>query len=203
MKKYLVVSSLLFAVFALPVGLRADQSYNVNLTAGDDTVAGTIVTDGDLGALNTVEIDSFSFGVTRTISSGSGRGGSAKEQGSTADIDVTGNALTATSVGLFFNFYSTAPSALNFLDANDAFLLCLFTDEGCGPAGSGAVLTLGDTTFTETGLTGDQLLATTASATVPEPGTCGFLPIGFAGLALLLRKRSVRGIPFLPWRSVG
>jgi hypothetical protein len=195
---------LLFAFLAVPVGLRADQSYNVNLTVGDDTVTGTIVTDGDLGTLNTVEINSFSFGVTRTISSGSGGGGgSAKEQGSTADIEITGNALTATSVGLFFNFDSTAPSALNFLDANDAFLLCLFTDEGCDPAGSGAVLTLGDTTFTDTGLSGDQLFATTASATAPEPGTYGFLLIGFAGLVLLLRRRSAQGIPILPWRSVG
>jgi hypothetical protein len=182
MNKYLVIIPSLLAALAAPATLQADQqTYNVNFTVGGDTITGTIATDGDLGTLNAVEIDSFSFGLTRTIPSGGSAGGSAKESGSAADIDLTGDAVTATSAGLFFNFDTTDPSSLSFADAQDAFLLCLFTDEACDPPGSGEVLTLGGTTLTLTGLSGNQMIASSASAAAPEPGTFALMLIGIVG----------------------
>jgi len=110
MRKYLVIAPLLFAALGAPAALLAGQVYNVNLTLGADTVTGTIDTDGTLGTLNAVEINSFSFGVSRSISSPTGGGGTSKESGTFADIDITGDAVTTTAAGLFFNFNSTDPS---------------------------------------------------------------------------------------------
>jgi hypothetical protein len=189
MKNHLVIVSLLFVALAAPAALRADQQYNVNMTVGSDTVTGTIDTDGNLGTLNTVDINSFQFGVSNAGSSGESAGSTAKESGSVADIDLTGDGVTATSAGLFFNFNTTDPSSLQFLNAQDNFLLCLFTDEGCDPPGSGEVLTLGSDTFSLTNLSGNQMFASSATATAPEPGTLGFMLIGMVGVIFVLRKR--------------
>ena len=192
MKKYSVIIPLLFAALTVPAALQADQQYTVNFTVGSDTITGTIDTDGNLGTLNTVDINSFQFGVTNAGSSGESAGSTAKESGSVADIDIAGNSVTATAAGLFFNFDSTDPSSLQFLGAQDAFLLCLFTDEGCDPQGSGEVLTLDGQTFTSTDLSGNQMIAASASATAPEPGTFALMLVGIIGLLPILRKRSAQ-----------
>jgi hypothetical protein len=77
---------------------------------------------------------------------------------------------------------------------NGAFLLCLFTDGACDPSGSGEVLTLDGTTLALTGLSGNQLLATSASVPSPEPGTFGLMLIVVVGLMLMPRKRSAQGL---------
>jgi hypothetical protein len=192
MKNYVVVIPLLFAALAAPAALKADQAYNVNLTVGSETVTGTIVTDGNLGTLSFADINSFSFGLSNPGSSSGSAGGTVKGAGK-GDVAETGDAVTATSAGLFFNFDATDPSTLTFLDASDAFLLCLFTDEGCDPPGSGEVLTLGGDTFALTGLSGNQMFASTASATAPEPGTFALTLIGVVALVLVLRRRSAQG----------
>ena len=191
MNKYLVIVALLFTAFGAPAALRADQTYNVNFGAGTDTVTGTITTNGSTGTAGEIQIDSFSFGVTRTISSSTGGGASDKEgeTGSIGDIVITGDAVTATATGLYFNFDATDPSTLKFLDADNNFLWCLFTDEGCDPPGSGEALTLDGTTLAVTGLEGNQLIGTVATA--PEPGTLGLMLIGIVGLMLMSRRRFV------------
>jgi PEP-CTERM motif len=193
MKKYLVIIPLLFVALAAPATLKADQAYNVNLTVGSETVTGTIVTDGNMGTLSFTDVNSFSFGLSQAGSS-SGTGGATAKGAGKGGIVVTGDAVTATSAGLFFNFDTTDPSSLEFQDANDAFLLCLFTDEGCDPPGSGEVLTLGSDTQTVTGLSGHVLIASTASATAPEPGTFALMLIGIVGLISMLRKSSAQGL---------
>jgi hypothetical protein len=105
---------------------------------------------------------------------------------------VKGDAVTATANGLFFNFDATDPSFLMFEDANDAFLLRLFTDEACDPPGCGEALRLGDETLTLTGLSGNQMIASSVPA--PEPGTFGLMLIGIVGLVWRLRKRSTQGL---------
>jgi hypothetical protein len=132
MKKHLVIVPLLFAALAAPRALEADQQYNVNLTVGSETVTGTIVTDGNMGTLSFEDINSFSFGVSQAGSSSGSAGGTVKGAGK-GDIAESGDAVTATSAGLFFDFNATDPSSLKFLDAGDNFLLCLFTDEVCDP----------------------------------------------------------------------
>ena len=194
MNKYMVIVALLLVALAAPKVSRADQTYNVNFNAGSDTITGTIVTNGSTGTAGAIQIDSFSFGVTRSISSPTGGGGSDKEGeiGSIGDIVVTGDAMTATAAGLFFNFDATDPSTLAFLDADNNFIWCLFTDEGCDPPGSGSAVTLDGTTLTVTGLDGNQMIASVATA--PEPGTSGLMLIGFVGLMFVARKRTVQGL---------
>ena len=188
MKKYLVIVPLLFVAFGVPAALRADQTYNVNFNVGSDTITGTIDTNGGIGEF--VELNSFSFGVANTSSSPTGGGGTAKESdsGSIGDIVITGNAFTATAAGLFFNFDSTDKSSLEFLDADNNFILCLFTNEGCDPEGSGENLTLDGTESTITGLDGNLMIASIA----PEPGTLGLMLIGIVGLVLMTRRSSAR-----------
>lgn len=188
MKKCLVIFALVLVALAAPRLSRADQTYDVNFSGGSDTVTGTIVTGGETGTLGTIAIDSFSFGVTRSISSPTGGGGSDKEGevGSIGEIVITGDAVTATATGIYFNFDATDPSTLQFLDADNNFLWCLFTDKGCDPPGSGEALTLDGTTLAVTGLDGNVLIGTVATA--PEPGTLGLMLIGMVGLVFMARK---------------
>jgi hypothetical protein len=194
MKKYLAIFPLLFVALGTSAALRADQTYNVNFNVGPDTIIGTIDTDGETGMLGTIDIDSFSFGVTRSVSSSTGGSGASegKAAGSIGEIDVSGNPLTATATGLYFNFDDPNQSFLTFVDTNDEFLWCLFTNEGCDPPGGGEVLTVGSTTLTLTGLTGNQLIGTVATAS--EPGTLGLILIGIIGLMFVARKRSAHAL---------
>jgi hypothetical protein len=193
MKKYMVIVALLFVALAAPKVSRADQTYDVNFSAGSDTITGTITTNGSMGTLGTIQLDSFQFGVSRSITSPAG-GGSDKEgeSGSIGDIVITGDAVSATAAGLFFNFDATDQSSLEFLDADNNFIWCLFTDEGCDPAGSGSALTLDGTTLTVTGLDGNQMIASVATA--PEPGTLGLMLIGTVGLMFVARRRFAQAL---------
>ncbi len=193
MKKYMVIVALLFVALAAPKVSRADQTYDVNFSAGSDTITGTITTNGSMGTLGTIQLDSFQFGVSRSITSPTG-GGSDKEgeSGSIGDIVITGDAVSATAAGLFFNFDATDQSSLEFLDADNNFIWCLFTDEGCDPAGSGSALTLDGTTLTVTGLDGNQMIASVATA--PEPGTLGLMLIGTVGLMFVARRRFAQAL---------
>jgi PEP-CTERM motif len=189
MKKYLVIFALLFVALATPNLARADLTYDVNFNVGPDTITGTIVTNGGTGV---IEFGSFQFGISRTSATGGGGGTTAGKEDSTGEIVITGDAFTATVSGLFFNFDSIDPSTLEFLDANDNFVLCLFTDEGCDPPGSGEILTQGDTTLTITGLSGNQMIASIAPT--PEPGTFGLMLISIVGLVFWARRRSTQGL---------
>ena len=78
------------------------------------------------------------------------------------------------------------------MDADNNFIWCLFTDEGCDPAGSGSALTLDGTTLTVTGLDGNQMIASVATA--PEPGTLGLMLIGTVGLMFVARRRFAQAL---------
>jgi hypothetical protein len=61
MKKYLVIIPLLFVALGAPKASRVDQSYDVNITVGSDTLTGTIDTDGLMGTLSTKDLNWFSL----------------------------------------------------------------------------------------------------------------------------------------------
>jgi hypothetical protein len=195
MKKYFFTVSLLFVALAAPAALRADSTYYL---VGQDVngydITGTITTDGTMGSLNFTDISSFSFGVQSPSTATGGTGSTTSENGKTPDVSNTGNALTATASGLFFNFDSTTPSTLIFQNALDGFEWCLFTDEGCDPPGSGESLSLGSVTGDVTGLSGNVMFASSSPiAPAPEPATSGFVLIGIAGSLLASRKRPLPG----------
>ncbi len=112
--------------------------------------------------------------------------------GKTPDINETGSGFSATAAGLFFDFDATEPSTLIFLNAQDGFEWCIFTDEGCDPPGSGELLSFGGTSGTLTGLSGNVMIAS-ATNPAPEPGTFGLALIGLAGVAFAMRKRLLAG----------
>jgi hypothetical protein len=194
MKKCYFIITLLWVAFAAPTVLRADTTYY--LLAQDiqeGSISGTITTNGNLGPLGTIEIDSFSFGVTNAGSSNGNGGASGREEGKTPSVSEIGSGLTATPSGLFFNFDDLQQSALIFRNAVDGFEWCIFTDEGCDPPGSGELLSLGGSSDVVTGLSGDVMIASISPT--PEPGIFGFVLIGIAALVMVMRRRLLSGDP--------
>jgi hypothetical protein len=192
MKKYYFIITLLLVAFGAPTTLRADTTYY--LLAQDiheGSISGTITTDGSLGPLGSVEIDSFSFGVTNVGSSNGKGGGSGREEGKSPSVSEIGSGLTATTSGLYFDFDNPQQSALIFRNALDGFEWCIFTVEGCDPPGSGELLSLGGSSDVVTGLSGDVMIASVAPT--PEPSIFGFVLIGIAGLVIVMRRRLLKG----------
>jgi|ERR1035438_6738589 hypothetical protein len=199
MRKCYFIIPLLCVALGAPTVLRADTTTYYLLAQDIDggIISGTITTDGKLGPLGSVEVDSFSFGVQNVGSSNGtgGAGGKASEAGKSPSVSEIGSGLTATASGLFFNFDNLQQSALIFRNALDGFEWCLFTDEGCDPPGSGELLSLGGSGDVVTGLSGDVMIASVTPAPTPEPGIFGFVLIGIVGLVMVMRKRLVPGDP--------
>jgi hypothetical protein len=192
MKKYHFIIALLFLALGAPTELRADTTYYLTgLDIDGATITGTITTDGNMGALNSTDVNSFMWGIQRASSATGGAGGKVSEEGKSPDVSETGSGFTATASGLFFDFDNPQQSALIFALAG--FELCLFTDEGCDPSGSGELLSLGGSSNVVTGLSGDVMIASITPT--PEPGTFGFVLIGIVGLVLVMRKRFLPGDP--------
>jgi hypothetical protein len=188
MKTYYFIVPLLLAAFGAPTVLRADTVtyYLVTQEIDGGAISGTITTDGSMGGF--IQIDSYSFGVTRSgPSTGAGGGGSSSEEGKTPSVSEIGTGFTATASGLFFNFDDLQQSALIFRNAVDGFEWCIFTDEACDPPGSGELLSLGDSSGVVTGLSGDVMISSIAPT--PEPGIFGFVLIGIAALVMVTRRR--------------
>lgn len=193
MKKYHFFIALLFLALGAPTGLRAETTtyHLTGLAIDGNTITGTITTDGNMGALNFTDVNSFLFGIQTASSATGGAGGKVSEEGKSPDVSGTGSGFTATTSGLFFDFDNPQKSTLIFKNALDGFELCFFTDEGCDPSGSGELLSLGGSSNSVTGLSGDVMIASVTPT--PEPGTFGFVLIGIVGLALVMRKRFLRG----------
>ena len=192
MKRHYFIIALLFLALGAPAAVSADSTYFVIAQDIDgETISGTITTDGNLGALNFTDVNSFSFGLQSPSSATGGTGSTTSEGGKTPDVSSTGSGLTATASGLFFNFDNTGPSTLIFRNALDGFEWCLFTDEGCDPPGSGESFSLGGSSGAVTGLSGNVMIASTTPA--PEPGTFGFVLVGIVGFVLAMRRRLLPG----------
>ncbi|MGA2813472.1 MAG: PEP-CTERM sorting domain-containing protein [Candidatus Acidiferrum sp.] len=194
MKPYCFIIPLLLLVLGAPAALRADTTYYLTgLDIAGQTITGTISTDGNTGALSFTDVNSFSWGIQNASSATGGPGGTVSEQGKSPDVSGTGSGFTATASGLFFDFDNSQQSTLIFRNALDGFELCLFTDEGCDPPGSGELLSLSGSSNAVTGLSGNVMIASVTST--PEPRTSGLVLIGMGGLLLLMRKRFLPADP--------
>jgi len=188
---------LLFAALVAASAARAgDVTYTVDQKVGDGSITGTITTNGTMGKLNYIEIDSFSFGVSddnnsmSTISSG--------KEGKTPavnEIQIGGSDLTASASALTFNFSGTDNGYLAFENTlpNGAIEIicwgngvwpCSFKD----PQGIAIYNLAGDGQYTFQGETGNQVIASVAST--PEPATSGLLLLGLGLLATMTVLRS-------------
>lgn len=165
----------------LTVGVcQADTTYDVNLSIGADTVTGTIVTDGNTGVLVGSDIVNYALTFTGAIPGFDPNG--------PLNVAVFGNALSATSTELLFDF--TASGALYLSDINNdipRFVVCGpgYTNF-CGGVG------LSDGSGIEfTPETGTQVIGTAAA--LPEPSSLWPLAIGVLGLAGSMRRKLFMG----------
>jgi hypothetical protein len=118
------------ACFMAALGLQSAHAttYDVDVVASGDSLVGTLQTNGATGVVSSADITGYNL--TLTVAGQAQVFSVADSSG----ISVIGNALTATSSGLFFNFASTSVSTVSsVLDNFNAFFL--LTDVGALQAG--------------------------------------------------------------------
>ena len=174
----------LFGHFAVVVGLaltvgvcRADMTYDVNLAIGGDTVTGTIVTDGTLGVLGSADIVSYAL-----TFAGPEPG---TDPNGPMNVNVTGNALSATASDLLFDFGASGFVYLS--DVNNPIPRFVVCGSGYTQFCGGVGLSDGGSQFT--GESGTQVIAT--AGTVPEPSSLLGIGIGVLALAGLRRRKLI------------
>jgi hypothetical protein len=184
---------------------RADIMYAVDTTIvsadptgnplQSDTVDGSITTDGTIGVLAQADILSWNLNLIDNLNSAN-------------DVDLTnansaivvfsGNNLTATATGLFFNYSGTGQFGIQ----EDGFF---FSGEHYFCFSTGSVDCLAGETITPGDVFLDGVVATGAAAPVgtqplgpttstPEPSSVISLATMLAGVAFLARKRAGRAV---------
>lgn len=188
---------LIACMFLLGASQAGATTYNLTGTSGID-VTGTITTDGNIGTLSAADITSWNINETfDTIHVPT------NINPSNSTVSLSGDALTATSTQLLFNFADTATSKLEFVsnnfpnpggfnvqfcdattpcinqvDASDfSFIEIVFASAGCCSSSTGMAET-GNTQF-----------ATAAAGTTPLPATFPLFGGGLALMGLFARRR--------------
>jgi PEP-CTERM motif-containing protein len=196
----------LFAIIAcmlLPVSQASATTYQLNNLLS--FVSGTITTDGTLGTLTSPsQITAWTINQTfDTLRYPASISSPASPSNST--VTLTGNALTATATGLFFNFSGSGGSLLEFASNNffggsggislqycdatgnclnqnltvlHSFALMAFIDPGTSSTSSGVM---------ESGTMIE--IATAVPSSVPLPATLPFFATGLGVLGLLGWRR--------------
>jgi len=195
MRKTLWIVALAMTAVLAPAALRANTIYNVDLTVGTGgSVTGTIVTDGNTGALTASDIVSWNLMVTVSPNANDMVG-----PGGPNNVTSLGTGFSATATQLLFN-YSASSSYLYFDDSSVA-QFCLYTSSECNASPVDGIYIAATNTTTFAGLssevaeTGDFVFATVGQT--PEPGTLTLILIGFGSLGMMprLRKRIAKGLP--------
>jgi hypothetical protein len=165
-------------------------TYNLTGTSGID-VTGTITTDGNIGTLSAADITSWNINETfDTIHVPT------NINPSNSTVSLSGDALTATSTQLLFNFADTATSKLEFVSNNfpnpggfnvqfcDATTPCINQVGASDFSFMEIVFASGGCCSSSTGVaeTGNTQIGTAAVATTPLPAA---LPLFGAGLGLM------------------
>jgi len=194
-------SSSLAAALALVCGLvaagpsaAANITYHVDQSIDGGSVTGTLVTDGDLGVLDSSDIVSFNLVLQ-------GMGSVSMLSSSSAGFEIAGGDLMAQGNQLLFNFSGSDNGYMLFQKH-----LFSGTNYWCN-AVSGAVCLMGSSVVPrgykdgsaqfDSTLTGLQVLATTNVSTVPEPATWALLLAGVGALGFTSRRKRGDALPAL------
>jgi len=171
----------------LPALAHADSfTYNVNDSFANFNVTGIIMTDKDSGTLATNDIsmyDIFLSDGSRTLT---------LTQINSQDL-VVGNALTATSAGLFFNFNSGGLLAFEtpFIGSGTNYLCYQGRGGGCDDFNNAhESIDLGRDGQTGQQLSGNRQIASSTAVT-PEPESLVLFGTGILGLAGVARRKLV------------
>ena len=158
--------------------VKADLVYSVTDIVGNSSnafsLAGTITTDGAIGTLATADILSYSILVTF---------GSNAQLFTNSDsaLTVSGNAFTASSSELFYDFSAGFPA---FITLGNSFGSLLYQPNRI----RGEINTPdGPVAGFKNIFTGVHSVATIAA--VPEPSTWAMMILGFAGVGFMAYRR--------------
>jgi hypothetical protein len=188
----------LISVFALAFTVRADTTYNVDLTVGAGSVSGYIETDGAIGTISDGDIVDYNlllnngsvmFDLTGPLS------------GDNSAVDIIESDLTATATQLLFNFGASDGGFFliqyPFQGSDDTFV-CFESNLECTSTPAGISLSIGtDLTAPAQQTTAYDTSSVIGTATAaPEPGSRSLMLIGVGLLGLMmLRKRKAQGLP--------
>ena len=182
-------ATVLFAsqAFAVVV-VTSPITYDVNLTVGDGTVTGDIVTDGNTSP-SSPDITNWNLLLTEP-------GSSADLTGSNSYLFSDGTDLSATASQLFYNF-SVAPGGLGFLSNTDplnTWLCFQSSGQECAPLSDGApVIAFSIAGDPAQSYSGNQVIGTAAT---PIPAALPLFVSGLGTLGLLgwRRKRKTAAL---------
>jgi hypothetical protein len=172
----------LTAALALAASANATTYFGAR-TVGTANVAFTIVTDDALGALTEDNILDWQFAVTNN--------GQTAKFGADSDgakVDIFGNAFTATTGGLFFNFSAPGNNYAAFVSGfRESY--CVQSNGCFDNNGPEEIAVAGQfvTNFQVVPRSGEQQIAS-----IPEPATWALMLIGFGGAGAAIRNRRQR-----------
>jgi hypothetical protein len=159
--------------------------YNYDLTSGQDSVVGTITTDGTIGVLSPSNFTDWNFAV---IIAGVSANIEGPLSGNNSSIFQSGSPVTATSSGLFFDFthYDVNAEAFNINTNDELNALQLYSArQGAFGNTTGFVHYVVNNNGVYVVPTGDEF----AVAAVPEPSTWAMLILGFMGIGFMAYRR--------------
>jgi hypothetical protein len=199
--KKLFFVSLTLSLTLVAGGARADSIYTIDVSATTadptgnpaqfDTVSGSITTDGAIGVLQASDVITWDLDLIDNLNSAE------DFELTPADstlVEDTGNDLSATATGLFFDY---SESGEFLIQANDPgpfsgyHYFCFSTGGAClagetiSPnyySGDGVVLT------GQSAPTGTQPLGPPTTSAVPEPSSCAFMLTSLLGLGVTLKR---------------
>lgn len=202
--KLKVIGCLSAAVVLCGASQVRASTYNVSDDAGSLFINGTITTDIDTGTLASSDIQSWSLTIT-------GFGGPIVLSPSNSGVSISGNGLTATPSGLFFNFDDSSGAYLEFVVPSSSYVQWV-TAHIVGP-NAALNIDAGDNSGTDgpfldgsSNRSGTEEIAEIPEITpTPLPATLPLFAIGLGALGCLgwCKKRKSFSVAAMVGRQLG